>query len=159
MNINLNDLKELDKEDEDLEGLGFELLSKRNIITQTQLNNLFPSYNLDSEEYKFIQDMLKSETPESLSELISHLVEFRDIINMDYCKSISHFIIALKYVSYVSIGDDIIKAYCKSHSYSKLVQDYNLNNKLECQEEIKRLAMAFAKSKLVIHLTKVSDYT
>ena len=81
MNINLNDLKELDKEDEDLEGLGFELLSKRNIITQTQLNNLFPSYNLDSEEYKFIQDMLKSETPESLSELISHLVEFRDIIN------------------------------------------------------------------------------
>lgn len=159
MNINIEDLKSLDEENEDLNGMSFDLLSKSSsILTKTQLRNLFPNYKLTNEEFTFIDNMLKSETPESMNQLLSHIVEFRDIISLDYCPTISHFIICLKYVSYVSLGDDIVKAYCKSHSYSKLVQDYNLNDKSDLYEEIKRLAMQYAKSKLVIQITKASDY-
>lgn len=134
----------------------------RRQLDKKELQSISDNVTVTDSEVNKVNELLKDESDESLELIFSHLVEFRHLIGTDYCKNISQFIIALKYVSYLSSGCTIVDSYCKSHSFSNVVQEYTLHQQLRndnpYKEEIERSANLYAKSKLVVNLLKASDY-
>lgn len=139
--------------------------SKSKVISKLALERLFGK-KISSKEYKSILDILENENENSRKNLVGSLLEYKNLLEYSKNKSISDLLIALKYISYIHSGENILESYCKSHSKDKLIQEY-LESKLinynsektkKLEEIIKREASNYSKSQFIIKVTNTLDF-
>lgn len=128
------------------------------VLSKKYLSNLFPDIEISDKDMETIRLIFQDEDKESVREFISQIIEYRELLGSEHCKSIQHFFTAMKFVSYMNMGYDIFDSYIKSHSYSKTVQNYlgDKHNK-QLEESIKSVSKLFSKSKLVLLIQQASD--
>ncbi|EAK2897044.1 hypothetical protein HRO53_002080 [Campylobacter coli] len=130
---------------------------KQPTISKNYLMSLFPDVDIKDSDIDNINSTFKGEDPDSVRDFIANIVEFRDLIKSEHCKSIQHFLTSMKFVSYMNLGCSTFEAYIRSHSYSKVVQVYMRDKSKHLEEQIDSASKLFSKSKLVILIQQSSD--
>lgn len=122
------------------------------------LQNLFPNSNVTENDVSEINNVLKCGNTERYGELLALCLEHKYILTDPDCPDIISYIEALKYISYLNVGNSFDEAYVKAKSRDKEIQELALNRTKENKDKLTHLAMMFSKSKLVIKLQKALDY-
>lgn len=129
----------------------------RNKISKKYLESLFPNRVIKDKEVEEVNQVFENEDPETVREFISNVIEYRDLLDSEECKSFQHFFTTIKFIHYMNSGLTTFESYIRSHSYSKVVQLYLKNKDKDLEQNIKTISNLFSKSKLVIKLQQFSD--
>ena len=127
-------------------------------LDKQYLQALFPSREISKRDVVEINKVLKDENSDRYSELLSLVLEHKDILNQKECPDLITYLRAMKYVGHITIGKSFYEAYVAAHSDIKDIQAMYLSDSDALKETLKKKAMLYSKSKLVMQITKALDY-
>ena len=118
---------------------------------------------LTSIDYRRFLDILADENENTRHNLVGTLLEYRNLLEHTKNKSLSELLMGIKYVSYIHSGENVLEAYCKSHSFYKHIQEYMLGTldkqeKQKLKEALEREATIYSKSQFILKLTNTLDF-
>ena len=118
---------------------------------------------LTSIDYRRFLDILSDENENTRHNLVGTLLEYRNLLEHTKNKSLSELLMGIKYVSYIHSGENVLEAYCKSHSFYKHIQEYMLGTldkqeKQKLKEALEREATIYSKSQFILKLTNTLDF-
>lgn len=127
-------------------------------LDKQYLQALFPTRNISKKDVVEINKVLKDESSERYNELLSLVLEHKDILNQKECPDLITYLRAMKYVGYITMGKSFYEAYVAAHSDIHDIQAMYLSDSDTLKETLKKKAMLYSKSKLVMQITKALDY-
>lgn len=132
---------------------------KNENLSLEHLRNIFTNSDISKDDVDEINQVLACGSSERYEELLSLVIEHRHILETKDCPSVKAYCEALKFISYVNSGSELTEAYIKAKAHNRdICVDVMNSNSPSSREELKRLAMIYAKSKLVIRLQASLDY-
>ena len=127
-------------------------------LDKQHLQALFPNKVLTKEDIDDVNSVLKDESSERYNELLSLVLEHKNILDQPECPDLITYLRAVKYVGYITMGKTFQEAYLAAHSNVEKIISLHLSGNEKDKEKLKQKAMLYSKSKLVMQITKALDY-
>lgn len=132
---------------------------RQETLSLEHLRNIFHKSEINQDDVDEINQVLRCGSSDRYEELLSLVIEHRHILETKDCPSVKAYCEALKFITYINSGSELTEAYIKAKCHNRDVCiDVMNSDSPASREELKRLAMIYAKSKLVIRLQASLDY-
>ena len=127
-------------------------------LSSDSLKLLFPKYKFSDDEIDKVNSLLRDETDEQYTNFLGLLVEHKHILEDMNTPDIKEYIQALKFVTYMNAGYNAADSYLKAKAINREDLEASMSGTYNSKHEIQRLAMNYAKTKLVIRLQASLDF-
>lgn len=132
---------------------------RQETLSLEHLRNIFTKSDIKQDDVDEINEVLRCGSSERYEELLALVIEHRHILETKDCPSVKAYCEALKFISYINSGSELTEAYIKAKAHNRdICIDVMNSTSPSSREELKRLSMIYAKSKLVVRLQASLDY-